>query len=38
MEEFSMCLSGMVQHLAMLGEKVDETKFVSKFLCSVPHW
>jgi hypothetical protein len=37
MEEFSMRLSGMVQHLATLGETVDETKVVGKFLRSVPH-
>lgn len=35
--EFSMRLSGMVQHLATLGEKVDEAKVVDKFLRSVPH-
>jgi hypothetical protein len=35
--EFSMRLSGMVQHLATLGEKVDEAKVVDKFLHSVPH-
>jgi hypothetical protein len=37
MEEFSMRLSGMVQHIATLGETVDETKVVSKFLRSVLH-
>jgi hypothetical protein len=37
MEEFSMHLSDMVQHLATLGETVDETKVVIMFLRSVPH-
>jgi hypothetical protein len=36
-DEFSMCLSGMVQHLATLDEKVDETKIIGRFLHSVPH-
>jgi hypothetical protein len=35
-EDFSMCLSGMAQHLATLGEPLDEPKVVMKFLCSVP--
>jgi hypothetical protein len=38
MEDFSMRLSGMVQHLATLGEIVEEPKVVSKFLRCVPHW
>jgi hypothetical protein len=37
MEDFSMRLSGMVQHLATLGEIVEEPKVVSKFLRCVPH-
>jgi hypothetical protein len=37
MEDFSMRLSGMVQHLATLGEIVEEPKVVSKFLWCVPH-
>jgi hypothetical protein len=36
-EDYSMHLSGMVQHLAMLGETVTEQKVVDKFLHSVPH-
>jgi hypothetical protein len=36
-EDFSMRLSGMVQHLATLGETVEESKVVGKFLHSVPH-
>jgi hypothetical protein len=32
-----MRLSGMVQHLATLGETVVEPKVVGKFLRSVPH-
>jgi hypothetical protein len=36
-EDYSMRLSGMVQHLAMLGETVAEPKVVGKFLRSVPH-
>jgi hypothetical protein len=36
-EDFSMRLSGMVQHLATLGETVVEPKVVGKFLRSVPH-
>jgi hypothetical protein len=34
--DFSMRLSGMVQHLPTLDETVDEPKVVGKFLCSVP--
>jgi hypothetical protein len=37
MEDFSMRLSGMVQHLATLVEIVEEPKVVSKFLRCVPH-
>jgi hypothetical protein len=37
MEDFSMRLSGMVQHMATLGEIVEEPKVVSKFLRCVPH-
>jgi hypothetical protein len=36
-DDFSMRLSGMVQHIATLDETVDEPKVVGKFLCSVPH-
>jgi hypothetical protein len=36
-EDYSMRLSGMVQHLATLGEIVAEPKVVGKFLRSVPH-
>jgi uncharacterized membrane protein YgcG len=36
-EDYSMRLSGMVQHLATLGETVVETKVVDKFLRSIPH-
>jgi hypothetical protein len=36
-EDYSMRLSGMVQHLATLGETVAEQKVVGKFLHSVPH-
>jgi hypothetical protein len=36
-EDYSMRLSGMVQHLATLGETVAEPKVVGKFLRSVPH-
>ncbi len=36
-EDYSMRLSGMVQHLAKLGETVAEPKVVGKFLRSVPH-
>jgi hypothetical protein len=36
-EDFSMRLSGMVQHLATLGETVAKPKVVGKFLRSVPH-
>jgi hypothetical protein len=36
-EDFSMCLSGMVQHLATLGETVEDSKVVGKFLRSVPY-
>jgi hypothetical protein len=32
-----MDLSGMVQHLATLGETIAEPKVVDKFLHSVPH-
>jgi hypothetical protein len=32
--DYSMSLSGMVQHLATLGETVEETKVVRKFLQS----
>jgi hypothetical protein len=32
-----MQLSGLVQHLTTLGEKVEEAKVVGKFLRSVPH-
>jgi hypothetical protein len=35
-EDFSMRLSGMVQHLATLGETVEEPKVVGKFFQSVP--
>jgi hypothetical protein len=35
-EDYSMRLSGMVQHLAILEEPVDEPKVVGKFLRSVP--
>jgi hypothetical protein len=31
-----MRLSGIAQHLATLGEPLDEPKVVAKFLCSVP--
>jgi hypothetical protein len=37
MEDFSMRLSGMVQHLATLVEIVEEPKVVSKFLRCVLH-
>jgi hypothetical protein len=37
MEEFSMSLSIMVQHLSMLGKMVDETMVEVKFLRSVLH-
>jgi hypothetical protein len=37
MEDFSMRLSGMVQHLATLEEIVEEPKVVSKFLQCMPH-
>jgi hypothetical protein len=36
-DDYSMRLSGMVQHLATLGETVTEPKVVGKFLHSVPH-
>jgi hypothetical protein len=36
-EDYSMRLSGMVQHLATLGEIIVELKVVGKFLRSVPH-
>jgi uncharacterized membrane protein YgcG len=36
-EDYSMRLSGMVQHLATLGKTVAESKVVGKFLRSVPH-
>jgi hypothetical protein len=36
-EDISMQLSGLVQHLATLGEKVEEAKVMGKFLRSVPH-
>jgi hypothetical protein len=36
-EDYSMRLSGMVQHLATLGETVAKSKVVGKFLRSVPH-
>jgi hypothetical protein len=36
-EDYSMRLSSMVQHLATLGETVAEPKVVGKFLHSVPH-
>jgi hypothetical protein len=36
-DDYSMHLSGMVQHLAMLGETVTEQKVIGKFLRSVPH-
>jgi lantibiotic modifying enzyme len=36
-EDFLMRLSGMVQHLATLGETVEEPKVVGKFLRSVHH-
>jgi hypothetical protein len=36
-DDFSMRLSSMVQHLATIDESVDEPKVVGKFLCSVPH-
>jgi hypothetical protein len=36
-EDYSMRLSSMVQHLATLGEIIAELKVVSKFLRSVPH-
>jgi hypothetical protein len=36
-EDYSMRLSGMVQHLATLGETVAETKVVDKFLRNIPH-
>jgi hypothetical protein len=36
-EDYSMRLSGMVQHLATLGETVAEPKVVGKFFRSVPH-
>jgi hypothetical protein len=35
--DFSMRLSGMVQHLATLGEKVEKPKVVGKFLRSILH-
>ena len=35
-EDYSMRLAGMVQHLATLGETVEEAKVVGKFLRSVP--
>jgi hypothetical protein len=35
-EDFSMRLAGMVQHLAALGETVEDAKVVGKFLRSVP--
>jgi hypothetical protein len=35
--DFSVRLSGLVQHPATLGEKVEEAKVVGKFLRSVPH-
>ena len=36
-EDYSMHLSGMVQHLTTLGETLEEAKVVGKFLRSVPH-
>jgi hypothetical protein len=36
-EDYSMRLSGMVQHLATLGEIITEQKVIGKFLHSVPH-
>jgi hypothetical protein len=36
-EDYSMRLSGMAQHLATLGETIAEQKVVGKFLHSVPH-
>jgi hypothetical protein len=36
-EDYSMRLGGMVQHLATLGETVVEPKVVGKFLRNVPH-
>jgi hypothetical protein len=36
-DDFSMRLSGMVQQLATLGERVEEPKVLGKFLRSVPH-
>jgi hypothetical protein len=35
-KDFSMRLAGMVQHLAVLGETVEDAKVVGKFLRSVP--
>jgi hypothetical protein len=36
-EDYSMCLSGMVQHLATLRETIPEPKVVGKFLHNVSH-
>jgi hypothetical protein len=36
-EDYSMRLSGMVHHLATLGETITEPKVVGKFLRNIPH-